>query len=291
MSTDKYKPVVFPILFLIMGLSSCVYDNDLAYLNDQVIALNRRVAKIEEAMDNKLSTIRSNQGDVRVELDQMRGEMAKLSGRLEDNEQVLRRTVEKDLGQQDGLKKGVGDLSQRVANLEYMVRAQHEYLGLEPATPKGDEGERLGPVQPAQPAVPPQVSSVTPATPPKPKDDELYDNSLALFRNGKYEDAVLGFKDFLRQYPKSDRADNAQFWVGECYMALKQYEQAILAYQEVIKRYPKGNKVPGALLKQSMAFLEIKDKTSSKLLLRKIIKDYPKSPEAKIAAKKLETIK
>jgi TolA-binding protein len=74
-------------------------------------------------------------------------------------------------------------------------------------------------------------------------------------------------------------------------MALKQYEQAILAYQEVIKKYPKGNKVPSALLRQAFAFLEIKDKTSAKLLLSKVVKNYPSSNEAKIAQKKLETLK
>ena len=45
------------------------------------------------------------------------------------------------------------------------------------------------------------------------------------------------------------------------------------------------------LLRQAMAFLEIKDQTSTKLLLRKIIKNYPKSNEAKIAQKKLKTLK
>ncbi len=74
-------------------------------------------------------------------------------------------------------------------------------------------------------------------------------------------------------------------------MALKQYEQAILAYQEVITKYPKGNKVPNAMLRQAIAFLEINDKTSSKLLLQKVIKQFPGSSEAKIAQKKLKTIK
>jgi tol-pal system protein YbgF len=130
-----------------------------------------------------------------------------------------------------------------------------------------------------------------PAEGPEPADLRSYDQSLELYREGKYEDAIDGFKAFLRKYPKSDRADNAQFWVAECYMHLKQYEQAILSYQEVIKKYPKGNKVPNALLRQAMAFLEIKDKTSARLLLKKIVKKYPRSSEAKIAKRKLATLK
>jgi tol-pal system protein YbgF len=270
----------------VLGFSSCAYDRDMQYLNDQVIALNRRVAKIEEGMDNKLSTIRTSQGDVRVEIDQMRGEMQKLQGRVEDNERVTKRTVERDLGDQDALKRGYADLSKKVADLEMTVRSQQEYLGMEPT------GQRAPQASPTlQPAQPQAAVPAVPAEPPKPKDVELYDNALALYKEGKHEDAILGFKDFLKKYPKSDRADNAQFWVGESYFALRQYEQAILAFNDVIKNYPKGNKVANALLRQSFAFLEINDKTSAKLLLRKIVKEHPNSSEAKIAAKKLETIK
>jgi tol-pal system protein YbgF len=226
-------------------------------------------------------------------MDQLRSEMQKLSGRLEDNERVLKRNVERDLGEQDVTKRGVTELSQKVSDLERIVRAQQEYLGLETAALKdakepGRPGLEPSPtVQPPPPAAVP----VAPAEASKPNEADLYDGSIASFRAGKYEDASLGFKDFLRRYPKSSRAENAQFWVGECYMALKQYEQAILSFQEVIKKYPKGSKVPAALLRQSVAFQEINDKTSSKLLLRKIVKEYPNSSEAKIAAKKLETAK
>jgi TolA-binding protein len=59
----------------------------------------------------------------------------------------------------------------------------------------------------------------------------------------------------------------------------------------VIKNYPKGNKAANATLRQAMAFLEINDKTSAKLLLGKVVKTYPGSNEAKIAQKKLETLK
>jgi tol-pal system protein YbgF len=270
-------------LLPLMGFSSCVYDKDMAYLNDQVIALNRRVAKIEEAMDTKISTIRTNQGDVRVEIDQMRGEMQKLQGRLEDNERIVKRSVERDLGEQDTLKR-------KVTDLETIVRGHQEYLGLE----TGAQRPPLTGVAPLE-RQPGQVAAVpppsVPAEPAKPKDVELYDNSLALYNKGKYEDAILGFKDYLKKYPKSDRADNAQFWIGECYFSLRQYEQAILAYNDVIKQHPKGNKVPNALLRQSLAFIEINDKTSARLLLRKIIKEYPNTSEAKIASKKMESLK
>jgi len=269
------KMCVFLFLGTLVFLSACVYDNDIAYLNDQVIALNRRLKTLEGALDTK---VQSGQVSLRTDIDEVQEQVRRLNGRIEENERVLKRAVERDLGDQDSM-------SGRVATLESIVEQHHRYLNLPSAQPKpGQEAE-----QPS-PAVKPELTP-SPAVEPKTKETEFYDKSIALYRDGKYEEAIEGFKTFLRTFPKSDRADNAHFWIGESYMAVKQYEQAILAYQEVIKKYPKGNKVPSALLRQAFAFLEIKDQTSAKLLLNRVVKNYPSSSEAKIAQNKLATLK
>ena len=300
--------VTLVIVFLCLPLASCVYDQELQHLNDQVVALNRKVSNLEQTMDKRvgddLGTMRSRQATMGADLDQIKGDMAKLSTRVQDNERIIKRTVERDLGEQDRIKETVEDLSKRVTRLERMVAHQQEYLGLEPppglleekveGVPVPGQAEAAPVPGQAEPAPAPGVEEKrgeAPVEAPKDADILAYDRALALYREGKFEDAIEGFQAFLKDYPKSDRADNAQFWVGECYMNLKQYEKAILAFQEVIKKYPRGNKVPNALLRQAMAFLEIKDTTSSKLLLRKIIKNYPRSSEAEIARRKLATLK
>lgn len=277
---------LFFIIFSALFLSSCAYNSDIAYLNDQILSLNKRLTKLENSIGTKLGSdleaIHSGQAEMRVGIDRLRGKVGDLSGRVEDNERIIKRSVERDLGEQDAVQSGLVNLSQKVTWLETTVKRNSEYLGFEPAqeaqgSERGDiEGEGTGPGQ---------------AVDPKSKGLELYDISLASLKGEKYEEAMNGFQNFLKKYPKSDRADNAQFWVGECHMALKEYEQAILAYQNVIKKYPKGNKVPNAMLRQAAAFLEIKDKTSSRLLLKKLIKKYPKSNEAKIAQKRLRTLR
>jgi tol-pal system protein YbgF len=275
------KAYVFLLIGSLVFLSSCLYDNDIAYLNDQVLALNRRVKSLEDALDTK---VRSGQVNLRTDIDEMQEQVRNLNGRVEENERLVKRSVEKDLGDQDAMRSSVGNLSERVAALEGIVEQHHRYLNLPPVQPKPAAGAET------PPTVKPETQPAAPAE-PKTKETDLYDKSIALYRDGKYEEAIDGFRTFLKAFPKSDRADNAHFWIGECYMALKQYEQAILAYQEVIKKYPKGNKVPSALLRQAFAFLEIKDQTSAKLLLSKVVKNYPSSSEAKIAQKKLETLK
>ena len=275
------KTCVFLFLGALVFLSSCLYDNDIAYLNDQVVALNRRVKSLEDALDTK---VRSGQVNLRTDIDGVQEEIRRLNGRIEESERLLKRSVERDLGDQDAMRASMGSMSERVATLETMVEQQHRYLNLPPVQPKPGPGAETPPA--AKPVPPPTAPAE-----PKTRETELYDKSIALYRDGKYEEAVEGFRTLLKTFPKSDRADNAHFWIGESYMALKQYEQAILAYQEVIKNYPKGNKVPSALLRQAFAFLEIKDQTSAKLLLNRVVKNYPNSSEAKIAQNKLATLK
>jgi tol-pal system protein YbgF len=271
-------------VFALFSLSSCAYDNDMTYLNDQVTALNKRVKSLEEGRGRDVEGVRSGQVGLRSDIDQMQGEIRRISGRTEENERLIKRSFEKDLGDQDATKTKVKELSDRVAELEKKVKGQQETPGTESPVVQERKGQEEVASKPAEPGV-------TAPGAIKNKEVELYEKALRSFREGKYEESIDGFKSFVKTYPKSDRADNAYFWIGDSYMALKQYEQAILSFQDVVKKYPKGNKVPNALLKQAQAFLEIKDKTSAEVLFKKVVKSYPGTSEATIAQKKLDSLK
>jgi len=47
-------------------------------------------------------------------------------------------------------------------------------------------------------------------------------------------------------------------------MARKNMKMLFFLIEEFLKRYPKHDKAPGALLKEGMAFLELKDKKPQK---------------------------
>ena len=287
------------LIILCPLVSSCVYDREMAYFNDQIVSLNRKVTALQEGAGTKLETMQSNQARMRLEIDQLKTQVSELSGRTEDNEHIVKRIVEQDLSEQDVMKARIEEMTRRLEILDRLVLQQQQYLGLEPP----EELQLAQPEEPAGPAAgpaagtPPAADRAAPAQGPASADEampsdetELYDYALKTYRGGKIEAAREAFQAFLKRYPKSDRADNAHFWIGESYMAAKEYEQAILAYQNVIKKYPKGNKVANAMLRQAAAFLEIKDKTSARLLLKKIIKEHPGSSEAELAKKKLDSL-
>jgi tol-pal system protein YbgF len=118
---------------------------------------------------------------------------------------------------------------------------------------------------------------------------ELYKTGYNAFKNGRYEAAREKFKEFLSEYPQSDNADNAQFWMGEIYYREKWYAEAIMEYQKVIENYPNGNKVPASLYKQGLSFFNLGDQTNARFFLQEVINKYPSSEEAGKATEKLET--
>ncbi len=119
---------------------------------------------------------------------------------------------------------------------------------------------------------------------------DLYEQGLALYRQGKYQEAKKTLRTYIKQNPASSRAANAHFWIGECEYKLSRFEEAILEYQKVISKFPQSNKVPDALLKQGFAFARLGDKESARIVLKKLIKQYPASPQTKAAKKQLKRL-
>lgn len=281
------------LILLLLAASSCVHDREMAYFNEQIASLNRKVSDLQETagsdLKSRLETIQANQARTRLEINQLQTEVSSISGRTEDNEHILRRIVEQDLSQQDTMKARIEELTERLETLDRLVLHQQQYLGLEPP-------EVIEPSEPPPPEDAPAEASPPHAPPPAPHvpmptgEIELYDYALRLHREGKHEEARGAFKHFLAQFPKSERIDNAHFWIAETHMSEQQYEQAILAYQNVIKDFPKGNKAANAMYRQALAFLEIKDKTSARLLLNKVVKDYPGTNDAELAKRKLDSL-
>ena len=99
------------------------------------------------------------------------------------------------------------------------------------------------------------------------------------------------FQSIAENYPGHDLADNALYWTGECFYALKDYKGAIKAFKKVIKNYPDGSKVPDSLLKIGYAYLSLNDPVNARSFLKKVVKQYPFTPAGTKAGEMLKKIK
>ncbi len=117
----------------------------------------------------------------------------------------------------------------------------------------------------------------------------LYDQAYKDLTRGNYSLALLGFREYLRRSPASDLADNAQYWIGECYYAQRDYDPAIQEFLKVQKNYPREDKVPAALLKTGFSFLQLEDRASARRYLNQVVEQFPNSEEAVSARNKLRS--
>ncbi|MDM8515463.1 tol-pal system protein YbgF [Desulfobacterales bacterium HSG16] len=122
-------------------------------------------------------------------------------------------------------------------------------------------------------------------------DKELYELARKAYNEGDDQRAMDGFSLLEKEYPRSQYADNAKYWIGQIYYRKLDYKQAILNYQEVIEKYPNGNKAPAAMLQQAYSFFNLGKKQHARILLQDLIKKYPNSEDAREAKKKLGMLK
>ncbi len=124
-----------------------------------------------------------------------------------------------------------------------------------------------------------------------PNEQKAYDNAMGLFKDGDYKGAGAALSDFVRRFPQSAFAANAQYSLGNSFFAQNDYRDALSALQAVVKNFPASPKAPEALLNIASCYIELKDKAGAKRALDTLIDKYPDSPSAQTAKERLHSIK
>ena len=115
-----------------------------------------------------------------------------------------------------------------------------------------------------------------------------YRAAVELVKAGKHDEAQTALRAFLKNYPRHDYADNAQYWLGEDFYAQKDFTHALAEFRATIETYPRGNKVPDALLKVGYCYQALGQAEKARAVLEQVVSLYPKSEPAALASKRLE---
>ncbi|MCA9473308.1 MAG: tol-pal system protein YbgF [Nitrospirales bacterium] len=118
-----------------------------------------------------------------------------------------------------------------------------------------------------------------------------YKRNYEMLLAGNLNGAFQGFRQFLKVFPQSSLASNAQYWLGECYYGQRQYAQAIQEFERVVTHYPDSTKVPAALLKIGYSHLGLHDQKAARSMFRQLVRTYPKSRAATKAYARLTEVK
>jgi tol-pal system protein YbgF len=117
-----------------------------------------------------------------------------------------------------------------------------------------------------------------------------WDTAYSDYVGGQYDLAVLGFEAYIRDFPKSDMADNAQVLIGKSLMLDNKYDKAVEAFDKVIRNYPAGDAVSEAYYQEGVSLQHLGQNDKARDAWDTVIKKYPDSTPATLAKQKLTQI-
>jgi len=121
-------------------------------------------------------------------------------------------------------------------------------------------------------------------------DQADYDRAFWLLKQARYEEAIKAFRDYRGKWPRGQFSDNAQYWLGEGYHALRNYEQALIEYERLIAEFPNSQKITHALLKSGYCLQEVGRSDEARARLTDLAKRYPGTTAARLAEERLRTM-
>jgi tol-pal system protein YbgF len=118
----------------------------------------------------------------------------------------------------------------------------------------------------------------------------LFNTSLEDFTMGQWTLCIEGFNSYLKDFSRTDLADDAQWYIGECYQQDGKFAEAIDAYNRVITNFPKGDRVPDAYYKRGIALSAIGQTDRARESFETLMKNYPDHDMARMAKQRLDSL-
>lgn len=213
----------------------------------------------------------SAQGLLFNQLQQMQQEIAQLRGMLEEQQNEIQRLKQENLERYQDLDRR---LSSGVAGAA--------------ATQNSPADGALGTAGSQPPTGGQAPADSGPADPEKEK--LFYDAAFDLIKAKDFDKASQAFSAFLRKYPNSQYAGNAQYWLGEVNLAKGDLQGAGQAFARVSQVYPQHAKVPDSLFKLADVEQRLGNVDKAKGILQQIIVQYPGSSAAQLAQRDLQRL-
>ena len=245
-------------------------------LTKQQEAVDARIGKLEEAA--KVQPLL----DLFTQLEALKLETSKLRGQVE----VLNNNIENTGKRQRDM---YIDLDTRLRRLEQQSAAGPAPVPAAPGAVAPAPAPAPAASAPAAIPTPPPVAAVTTAN--AGAENQTYDAAQAQRRIGNYQGAIVAFQNFIKQYPQSNLAPRAQYWIGDSYFNLRDFKLAIASQQTLIKTYPDSPSVPDAMLNIASSQIEMGQSITGRRTLEELVARSPVSDAADKAKRRLATLR
>lgn len=248
----------------------CASSGDMDSLRSQLTDLQDQITELKRQVSSK------------EEVQQLNSRVLEQTDTLlKSNAQVQAKVAEID----DKLQNAQGSIEQSSYRLDRLAQqvtqAQRELADLKSGRPSGATDGGNG--ESIQDEV--NVESSSSSDPL-----ELYQSAYRDYGRGNFDLALEGFREFVKDNPSSDLADNAAYWIGESLYSQKKHREAIQQFDSVINSYPKSDKIPASLLKKGYALVELGQRAQGVVQLQYVVHEHPRSQESALARQKLKAL-
>jgi TolA-binding protein len=120
---------------------------------------------------------------------------------------------------------------------------------------------------------------------------KIWDTAQSDYWAGQYDLAILGWEDYIKSFPKSDKADDAQVSICTAYVQDGKPDKAVAACDLAIRTYPTGDKIPEAYYRKGLALSNLRDISGARATWEELMKRFPDSQESTLAKQGLERLK
>ena len=138
----------------------------------------------------------------------------------------------------------------------------------------------------ADPAAPSAPASGNPP-PSNLSPTQLWDRVYALYTAGQFDLAIEGFQSYIRSFPTSPRAAEAQTYIGHSLYSAGKYPDAAAALQKVMTNYPQSDSVPEASYKLGLTYEAMKQFDAARRAFETVIKNHFNTQYATLAKQAL----
>ena len=178
----------------------------------------------------------------------------------------------------------VGSLAQEVDSLRQLVAEMNARW------PAALEADPLGGTAQPDALHPPAPPTLSRGAAPGASPERMWNAAMSDYWSGDYNLAVIGFSSYLTSFPKSDRADDAQVYVGNSYFSDGKYDDAVKAYNTAIRTYPNGDTLPDAYYRMGVSLRNLRQSDLARQSFEQVIKAYPNSASATLAEQRLQEL-
>ncbi|MBA2302887.1 MAG: tetratricopeptide repeat protein [Acidobacteria bacterium] len=271
----KLRALVVITAALLAATPAAAADKTHQQLMAEIRMLQEQQAQLQQMLRGLADTLRT----MTAKIDEQTGSMRKgfadqrlVADNIAEGVRILREKAD--------------DTNVRLSTMTQEMESMRAAMQSMPAPSVGVPPAPGDPTQPPSgnlPSTPTGSSSVSP--------QKAYDAAFNDYTGGQYDLAIAGFEFYIKSFPTSPRADDAQLNIGNSYFAMGSFKEAVVALQRVISEYPQSDSAAQAYYKLGQSYEALKQVELARRAYETLIKSYPNDVgPAQLAKQRLDSL-